>query len=444
VKARAGRGKPEHAAEWGRFLARDHFGRIRSDAELGRLVLSTARRTRSPYSMLVAALLGAPGLEEEEARAFWARAVEHRRALAGALARPVHLRVAALDLALQEDPGPRPLVVERSLVQALVEEATHDALTRLPNRRHLSTVLEHELRQRRRPSLAVLDVDGFKAVNDAHGHARGDAVLRSLATILRKSCRKGDAVARIGGDEFAVLFVGAGEAAARSILGRVRAAFVKAHGDLGVDVSFGLAEAQEGSAPGSLFRTADLRMYEAKKRVIRGNRAATPPAVGIYATHEPGRFRELHALAAGRGVMLIPARTAETARRLDALVAPRLVFADLLMPPRGGQALLAGLEGGPGSAAKRVLVAPERWRAVGRGLAPEVTLLPFPPPELLLEAVLRGHTGKDAASLATLATDEEVLELMAEVDRMTRSGLAGPGEAAARPEIDLIRAMLGS
>ncbi|MYN05152.1 diguanylate cyclase [Pseudoduganella sp. DS3] len=89
------------------------------------------------------------------------------------------------------------------------ELALHDPLTGLPNRRlledRIATAVQHAARQQRRTAVMYLDLDGFKAINDTHGHAYGDEILKQVAQRLVNSSRKEDTVARIGGDEFVIV-----------------------------------------------------------------------------------------------------------------------------------------------------------------------------------------------------------------------------------------------
>jgi diguanylate cyclase (GGDEF)-like protein len=97
-----------------------------------------------------------------------------------------------------------------------------DPLTGLPNRRYLGHWLPEVLDQHGIVCVAVLDLDGFKQVNDVFSYAHGDRVLQELAGILQRACRRGDAVVRLGGDEFVLVLREASPGDARTILERVR------------------------------------------------------------------------------------------------------------------------------------------------------------------------------------------------------------------------------
>lgn len=100
----------------------------------------------------------------------------------------------------------------RENYEVLVDSATTDALTGLLNRRAFEHEVEKEIERHRRHksvfSIVLLDLDGFKALNDQHGHSKGDAALCIVADLLRERVRLSDSAARVGGDEFAILLTG--------------------------------------------------------------------------------------------------------------------------------------------------------------------------------------------------------------------------------------------
>lgn len=163
----------------------------------------------------------------------------------------------------------------RELERSLRRRAFYDSLTGLPNRELLEVRLEHavELSRRhgRRMALLFLDLDGFKAVNDEHGHGVGDALLRETARRLEGSVRDHDTVARWGGDEFMVLLEEVGDRddvvdAAHRLVEALEAPVEVADLELDVGVSVGVAMGPgERADPDDLVRSADAAMYEAKR-----------------------------------------------------------------------------------------------------------------------------------------------------------------------------------
>ena len=146
-------------------------------------------------------------------------------------------------------------------------EILRDALTGVGNRRRFDLLLGQIDTGMLRPPLALLliDLDHFKAVNDAYSHSAGDRVLREVAAILRRHCRPGDVAVRYAGDEF-VLFLRADPAAGREVAERVRQAVARADILPGVrlTVSVGIGVLSEGMTGEELFRVADERLYAAK------------------------------------------------------------------------------------------------------------------------------------------------------------------------------------
>ena len=155
----------------------------------------------------------------------------------------------------------------------LKETSFKDDVTGLYNRRFFSLRLEEELSRYRRfnhpVSVVLLDLDGFKAVNDDCGHAGGDDTLRDIAQILMKHSRGINVVSRYGGDEFAVLLVETSKAGARLYADRIREVVAKypfSHGKV-ITASFGVASLpdDEAATAEDLFRAADDALYAAKR-----------------------------------------------------------------------------------------------------------------------------------------------------------------------------------
>ncbi|WP_203872008.1 histidine kinase N-terminal 7TM domain-containing diguanylate cyclase, partial [Planomonospora parontospora] len=162
----------------------------------------------------------------------------------------------------------------------LAEQAARDALTGLHNRRHLMDVLHREAAPAAgsggsggnggRLSLALLDIDHFKQVNDRYGHRVGDDVLVRFAELLSGGVRRDDTVARYGGEEFVVVFPGTDAEQARSrveaLLEQVAADPVHSGGhSLRVTFSAGVAALSPGQSPDDLLQAADGALYAAKR-----------------------------------------------------------------------------------------------------------------------------------------------------------------------------------
>ncbi len=167
----------------------------------------------------------------------------------------------------------------RRLHDQLSHRAQHDTLTGLPNRALLYERLEAEIAAAARDGelLGVLyiDLDSFKTINDTYGHDAGDAVLEHAARRMAHCVRRGDTVARIGGDEFVVLLPQVGRReAAEHIAGKISAALrepIDAHHQrFSISASVGIAVwPSDGDRPDALLRFADAQMYTVKRQLWR-------------------------------------------------------------------------------------------------------------------------------------------------------------------------------
>jgi diguanylate cyclase (GGDEF)-like protein len=181
------------------------------------------------------------------------RAVAHDPALTSALEMLAGQTAATLAMA--------------TTMERLTHQANHDSLTGLSNRRALVEALEADLAAQKPSALVLIDLDGFKAVNDRHGHAAGDALLAAVGRRLNACARQDDLVCRLGGDEFAVLL--------RDVHGAEQAAAVAerflsattAGGEGGWHASIGASAGVRlvaGDNPSSVLVDADAALYAAK------------------------------------------------------------------------------------------------------------------------------------------------------------------------------------
>lgn len=168
----------------------------------------------------------------------------------------------------------RDITDQKTLEDQLRHQAFHDQLTGLANRalflEHLDQALRRQSRMGGELAVLFIDLDEFKNINDLHGHSLGDELLRQAAERLRTTLRDADAIARIGGDEFAALFEGVAlgldaSAAAQRIIESFAQPFLIESSEVLVTASMGMALNEIGTESAEdLIRNADLAMYAAK------------------------------------------------------------------------------------------------------------------------------------------------------------------------------------
>lgn len=175
-------------------------------------------------------------------------------------------------------------------------EASTDALTGLNNRREFESGMVREMERARRMnvalSLAIIDIDFFKSINDQHGHDGGDIVLREVAQMLKSQIRKSDLLARIGGEEFALVMLGTPPPGAWVVLERLRLAVAALRirtgaQEIGCTISIGITDRVDSDVDWPmLYKRADQALYAAKEggrnRVVEApppERAPAPPPV---------------------------------------------------------------------------------------------------------------------------------------------------------------------
>ncbi|QGP78399.1 GGDEF domain-containing protein [Sphingobium sp. CAP-1] len=166
------------------------------------------------------------------------------------------------------------LLVAGDLAQQLRRQIRHDPLTDVFNRRGLDEAATRAIAQARRHgrplALVVCDLDGFKALNDGHGHIAGDQALKGFAQLLITAVRRGDVVGRMGGDEFGLLLLDTDAIAAAEVMERVRVEvshlILPRFPDAGLRASFGVAEMVVADAQlEDMVERADAALYAAKK-----------------------------------------------------------------------------------------------------------------------------------------------------------------------------------
>ena len=207
-----------------------------------------------------------------------ARPVHELTAPALALGSGSAVIVPSLNLREADEVG-RALTRASAMLAAAQHQASHDVLTGLANRALFDEILGHQLAicKRTKTNLAVvnIDLDGFKPVNDAHGHATGDEMLCIVATRLKAAIRESDLAARLGGDEFALILQNAGLPAARTVaqklIDSLSAPYSIGSQTLKISASIGIAVYPElGATAEALSQSADEAMYKAKAAGKRG------------------------------------------------------------------------------------------------------------------------------------------------------------------------------
>ena len=211
------------------------------------------------------------------------------------------------------------------------EAAEIDGLTGCLNRdglqRHLRGLISEAEKSGRRLSVAILDLDGFKSVNDVFGHPSGDGVLKGVGAALRASVRGGDIIARYGGDEFALILPDASEQQAAPVLDRVRAAISSLEVPGGrITACVGVAERNERETMQELIARADDALREAKGSlspgsVRRASRSKSPVKASVVSGDSPDRRQRWRAVAGDIGLGV--------ARETDSVVSAAVAVTEL-------------------------------------------------------------------------------------------------------------------
>lgn len=225
------------------------------------------------YSSILA-ILTHLNFSEAEAERHWRRIRRHREALRKDLHRDVGLRVALLDYFVNVSHELKnPKIIEIAIYESTARSAVTDGLTGLYNHEYFVGALRRETQRSKRHglkvSLAMIDVDDFKHLNDTLGHPEGDRALAESAALLVQSLREIDIAARYGGEEFALILPDTPRMGAFVVADRIRRRIeehFRRHGELPLTVSAGVATFPDDAADvEQLVKRADEALYRSKR-----------------------------------------------------------------------------------------------------------------------------------------------------------------------------------
>jgi len=214
-------------------------------------------------------------------------------------------------------------------LETILESSRKDPLTGVYNRGHFDATLRQKIGFAKRRSdvlsVAILDVDRFKSINDLHGHPVGDRVLRQFSRIIETQAREGDVVARFGGDEFVWLMPATPTEAAVQVAQRVRRFLVELEDDLDLPftVSIGIAGyPRDAQGPAELMEAADRALYLAKARGRNRVESSDGVDTGTPRVPEPNAADSPRAVAPTQGDGVV--ESVEPVRKAPVRPVPRL------------------------------------------------------------------------------------------------------------------------
>ncbi|MBN1576243.1 MAG: GGDEF domain-containing protein [Chitinispirillaceae bacterium] len=207
-----------------------------------------------------------------DSKKLWEEILLHKYYLSKKLDRNIEITVATLDyLTNIKCKIENPKLIGEAFIGRMAELSSSDGLTRLYNRAFLLIKIKEELNRYKRYkttfSLAILDIDDFKNVNDRYGHQKGDDVLRKLGAVFNSSRRDLDTCARYGGEEFAILLPHTNRNAAGTISERLRKKVEDCfQNDIKITISLGVSNCPESSTDlEDIIKKADKALYASKK-----------------------------------------------------------------------------------------------------------------------------------------------------------------------------------
>jgi len=263
-------------------------------------------------------LLAGLELSDRIAEKLLADILAHRGALSGKLDRDPGLRVAAVDFLCNIEPRmTHPVIIEQSRLEETERSAVTDPLTGLYNRRFFRSTFDREVRRGRRYgvmlSLIMLDLDGFKQVNDEYGHLFGDLVLRRVAKLVRRAIRESDTASRYGGEEFAIILPETDRLGSYAVAERIRCRVESAFAQrptggrpVTMTVSGGIAAyPEDGIDLTEILLRADEALYRAK--ALGKNRISLHYSERRASVRYPARESARVELVSGAGSGPVPA-----------------------------------------------------------------------------------------------------------------------------------------
>ena len=300
------------------------------------------RRDGQPVYSGILAILTHLSFSEAEAARHWRRIRKHRETLRKELHRDVGLRVALLDYFVNVGHELKnPKIIEIAIYESTARSAVTDGLTRLFNHEYFLSALRRETQRSKRHglkvSLAMLDVDNFKHLNDTLGHLQGDHVLMESAALMTQSLREIDIAARYGGEEFALVLPDTPRMGAFVVADRIRRRidehFRRRRGGPHVTVSGGVATFPDDAGDvEQLIKRADEALYRSKRdgknrvTLVGGERRRHPrvPVTHRVTLNADGRVASGRARDLSEGGLLVSVpQPVEVGRPLDLTLRPR-------------------------------------------------------------------------------------------------------------------------
>ncbi|MFN3966474.1 MAG: diguanylate cyclase [Endomicrobiia bacterium] len=246
-------------------------GDVKPTQEMQYIIDKISEEKRGTFYSDILYNLTSERFPEKEAKELWQEILRHKYIVSEMLKRNIGIRVAALDYMENiKKIIQAPKIIEETEFRKALKLAETDPLTGVLNRRSFIRNLIQEIQnaeqRNQKFSIMMIDLDGFKNLNDREGHAAGDLILQEFTLLLKSNLRKQDIIGRYGGDEFIVLLPGTNKYETKKVAEKIRVAVEKEFNSVGITVSIGIAEyPSEGTQSNILISNADEALYRAKE-----------------------------------------------------------------------------------------------------------------------------------------------------------------------------------